>query len=277
MTPFSLICIHDVTIHVVFGFVNSHLQTLGHKFWQYDGTYRAYSISHFWNRVLCQLPGKYHWSVCHIYNSYFCVTGDLIQVQNNHYHSLEKHVCWILFTDKAQPAIRRRGQIWGEKYCLVVWKPWQIFSPKVVPQDVNRVDAFAFHGRHVHVFSWQHSLPQRHGSPGNKMQQWHWRPSLDSTASLSSTTPQPHHCRNPGNYHWRDLAQVSLSWQNASFVATKVCLPWQKKCRNKIMVCCKKYFCCCNKHIFVTTKVLIMCHKGCTLDGAYVPCTYMLC
>ena len=41
LPPFSLICIHDVTVHVVFGFVNSHLQTPGHKFWQYDGTYRA--------------------------------------------------------------------------------------------------------------------------------------------------------------------------------------------------------------------------------------------
>lgn len=39
--PFSLICIHDVKVHVVFGFVNFHLQITGHKCRQYDGTYRA--------------------------------------------------------------------------------------------------------------------------------------------------------------------------------------------------------------------------------------------
>ena len=44
--------------------------------------------------------------------------------------------------------------------------------------------------------------------------------------------------------HWRELPQVSfLSCQNGSFVATKVCLPCQNFCRDKIMFVATKYFC----------------------------------
>ena len=39
-----------------------------------------------------------------------------------------------------------------------------------------------------------------------------------------------------GHYHWRELPQVSfLSRQNTSIVTTKVCLPRQQFCRDKIM------------------------------------------
>ena len=69
-------------------------------------------------------------------------------------------------------------------------------------------------------------------------------------------------------YHWRELPQVSfLSLQNRSFVTTKVCLPHQNICLDKILFVATKYFCrnksntcpsqqklCCDKHTFVATK-----------------------
>ena len=49
---------------------------------------------------------------------------------------------------------------------------------------------------------------------------------------------------NTGVCHWRELLQVSfLSWQNGSFVTTKVCLSWQNFC--------------CKKHIFVATNTVL--------------------
>ena len=60
---------------------------------------------------------------------------------------------------------------------------------------------------------------------------------------------------------------MCLSWQNTSFVATKVWLPWQNFCCNKIMFVATKYrqkFCR-DKHMFVATKVLLQqayfCHN----------------
>ena len=37
----------------------------------------------------------------------------------NHDHSLEKHACQILFTDKVLLTIRGRGNVCGKKYCLI--------------------------------------------------------------------------------------------------------------------------------------------------------------
>ena len=61
-----------------------------------------------------------------------------------------------------------------------------------------------------------------------------WGSATQSCSGTDSTPRQ--HKRRAHFYHWRELSQVSfLSWQNRSFVATKVCLLWQNFCSNKIM------------------------------------------
>ena len=41
-----------------------------------------------------------------------------VWVQNNHYHSLEKHAFQIIFTDRALLTISCRGQIWGQNIAI---------------------------------------------------------------------------------------------------------------------------------------------------------------
>ena len=64
-------------------------------------------------------------------------------------------------------------------------------------------------------------------------------------------------------YHRRELAKYYfcrdkhvLSRQNTCFVATKVCLPRQNFCRDKIMFVYKRF--CLNKHAFVATKIIFV-------------------
>ena len=74
-------------------------------------------------------------------------------------------------------------------------------------------------------------------------------------------------------YHWRELPQASflsqqkfchnkhVSWQNTSFVATKVCLLQQQKMSWQNYVCCNKAFVTtniwCDKLVFVTTNFVM--------------------
>ena len=82
------------------------------------------------------------------------------------------------------------------------------------------------------------------------------------------------------SYHWQELAQVSflskqkfcrnkhvfvmtnacLSLQNMSFVTTKVCLLWQKNCRDKILFVATKLL---SWQIFVTTNTCLLRQKFC--------------
>ena len=56
-------------------------------------------------------------------------------------------------------------------------------------------------------------------------------------------------------YHRLEMPQLwFLSRQNASFVATKICLSQQNGCRDKILFVAKNI--CRNKHNFVATKIL---------------------
>jgi len=71
----------------------------------------------------------------------------------------------------------------------------------------------------------------------------------------------------PIGYHWRELPQVSfLSWQNMSFVTTKVCLLWQSFVANKIRFLRQNF--CNDKHnfvkSFVMTSILLLWQTWCS-------------
>ena len=65
-------------------------------------------------------------------------------------------------------------------------------------------------------------------------------------------------------HHWRELPQVSFllrQTQKTCFVATKVCLPRQSFCRNKVLFVATKYFC--RNKGFVATSILLTRQKAC--------------
>ena len=79
----------------------------------------------------------------------------------------------------------------------------------------------------------------------------------------SSVTDTCHHTVDSINisyYHWQELPQVSflscLSWQNTSFVMTKVLLPQQNFCCNKIIFVATKHIC--SDKTFITTKMILV-------------------
>lgn len=88
-----------------------------------------HSKSHFWDRVLCQLPRTYHGSG--FQGMWFLFQSDTetnsssryvfgtIWGQNDHYCFSEMHICPVLFIDKMLLTVMCRGQIWWKKYHLV--------------------------------------------------------------------------------------------------------------------------------------------------------------